>query len=49
VRAIIVALALPTLLAAAPAARASSHRETYATRVDPCIDNTDTYAWVTPG
>ena len=27
---------------------ASSHRETHATRVDPCIDNTDTYA-VEPG
>lgn len=36
-------------LAAAPAVHASSHRETYATRVDPCIDNTDTYAWVEPG
>ena len=40
--------ALVALIGAAPAARASSHRETYATRVDPCIDNTDTYAWVTP-
>lgn len=37
------------LLAAPSASRASSHRETYATRVDPCIDNTDTYAWVEPG
>src|SRR5262249_14174161 len=36
-------------LALATAANASSHRETYATRVDPCIDNTDTYAWVQPG
>ncbi|HZR81342.1 MAG TPA: DUF4331 family protein [Candidatus Binatia bacterium] len=34
---------------AAPQAHASSHRETYATRIDPCIDNTDTYAWVEPG
>jgi hypothetical protein len=42
------ALALLALLAAAPA-QASSHRETYATRVDPCIDNTDTYSWVEPG
>jgi hypothetical protein len=37
------------LIAAAPVVQASSHRETYATRVDPCIDNTDTYAWVEPG
>ena len=41
------------LLAAAagtltPAA-ASSHREAIATMNDPCIDNTDLYAWVTPG
>ena len=36
-------------LMAASSARASSHRETYATRIDPCIDNTDTYAWVEPG
>jgi hypothetical protein len=37
------------LLAAASVVEASSHRETYATRIDPCIDNTDTYAWVEPG
>jgi len=36
-------------LAVTTTAMASSHRETYATRVDPCIDNTDTYAWVEPG
>lgn len=41
--------ALLTLLAATPMVEASSHRETYATRIDPCIDNTDTYAWVEPG
>lgn len=35
-------------LAATTTALASSHRETYATRVDPCIDNTDMYAWVEP-
>jgi hypothetical protein len=40
--------ALLALVAAAPMAHASSHRETYATRVDPCIDNTDMYAWVEP-
>ena len=43
------AAAVLVLVAAAPLALASSHRETYATRVDPCIDNTDTYAWVEPG
>jgi hypothetical protein len=37
------------VVTAATAAQASSHRETYATRVDPCIDNTDMYAWVEPG
>jgi hypothetical protein len=37
------------LIAMAPTVQASSHRETYATRIDPCIDNTDTYAWVEPG
>ena len=41
--------AVLVLAAAAPIVQASSHRETYATRVDPCIDNTDTYAWVEPG
>ncbi len=48
-RAIVTAGAFLALLAAAPNAHASSHRETYATRIDPCIDNTDTYAWVEPG
>jgi hypothetical protein len=37
------------LMAATPAARASSHREALAVLSDPCIDNTDLYAWVTPG
>src|SRR5262245_51363403 len=44
-----VLVATLAILAAATSSRASSPRETYATRVDPCIDNTDTYAWVTPG
>jgi hypothetical protein len=44
-----VLVATLALLAAASTSQASSHRETYATRVDPCIDNTDTYAWVEPG
>lgn len=41
------------LLAAAPGAdhraHASSHREALSTMNDPCIDNTDLYAWVSPG
>src|SRR5215471_16020608 len=41
--------AVLALMAAGVQAHASSHRETYATRIDPCIDNTDTYAWVEPG
>ena len=42
------AAALALLALAAPA-RASSHREALAVLNDPCIDNTDVYAWVTPG
>jgi hypothetical protein len=37
------------MMAATPPAGASSHREALATLNDPCIDNTDVYAWVTPG
>lgn len=29
--------------------KASSHREALAILNDPCVDNTDVYAWVTPG
>lgn len=36
-------------LALPPAALASSHREALAILSDPCVDNTDLYAWVTPG
>jgi hypothetical protein len=36
-------------LAAASQARASSHREALGILNDPCVDNTDVYAWVTPG
>jgi hypothetical protein len=32
-----------------PSAWASSHREALAILNDPCVDNTDVYAWVTPG
>src|ERR1700750_757950 len=43
----------PAILVAAtflvPQARASSHREALAILNEPCADNTDTYAWVTPG
>ncbi len=48
-RTISAAGAFLALVALAPTVQASSHRETYATRIDPCIDNTDTYAWVEPG
>ena len=36
-------------MAVAPQAQASSHREALAILNDPCVDNTDVYAWVTPG
>jgi len=32
-----------------PRSQASSHREALAILNDPCVDNTDVYAWVTPG
>jgi hypothetical protein len=32
-----------------PLAHASSHREALAVLNEPCADNTDTYAWVSPG
>src|SRR2546425_6801377 len=39
-----------TLLAAAGiTVRGSSHREALAILNEPCADNTDTYAWVSPG
>jgi len=44
-----VAAALVATLAVAPAAHASSHREALAILNDPCVDNTDLYAWVTKG
>lgn len=45
---LVASLAL-SLMAGAPPAHASSHREALNTMNDPCIDNTDVYAWVTPG
>src|SRR5438132_1179922 len=35
--------------ATARPAHASSHREALAILNDPCVDNTDVYAWVSPG
>jgi Domain of unknown function (DUF4331) len=43
------ALALAAALALAGRAEASSHREAPAISNDPQADNTDVYAWVTPG
>lgn len=43
------ALALAGTLGVSTAAQASSHREALAILNDPCVDNTDLYAWVTPG
>src|SRR6185436_16595755 len=37
------------LATSAVAAQASSHREALAVLNEPCADNTDTYAWVSPG
>lgn len=37
------------LLATSMVAQASSHREALAVLNEPCADNTDTYAWVSPG
>jgi hypothetical protein len=37
------------MVGATPPAGASSHREALAILNDPCVDNTDLYAWVTPG
>jgi hypothetical protein len=43
------AVAALALTALVPSAQASSHREALTTMNDPCIDNTDVYAWVDPG
>ena len=45
---LITAFALPCSIAASTAF-ASSHREAPAISLDPAADNTDVYAWVTPG
>src|SRR4051812_42043608 len=42
-------IAATALAAFAIAAQASSHREALAILNEPCADNTDTYAWVSPG
>jgi Domain of unknown function (DUF4331) len=41
--------ALVAVLAYTQHPKASSHREALAILNDPCVDNTDVYAWVTPG
>ena len=46
---IAVASAIVGVVTAAQPAGASSHREALAVLNDPCVDNTDVYAWVTPG
>src|ERR1051326_7989542 len=43
------ALLVLALLAIVPPAHASSHREALAILNEPCADNTDTFAWVSPG
>ena len=43
------AAAMLVLIASALPAVASSHREALAILNDPCVDNTDVYAWVTQG
>jgi len=44
----VVAVALGVTAVTQPA-RASSHREALAILNEPCADNTDVYAWVSPG
>ena len=44
----VVAVALGVMAVTQPA-RASSHREALAILNEPCADNTDVYAWVSPG
>lgn len=46
--AVLGALSLASVLSG-PTAHASSHREALAVLNEPCADNTDTYAWVSPG
>src|SRR5687768_3143361 len=45
---LLTAVAGTSMLALSGGAMASSHREAPSTMNDPCIDNTDLYAWVTP-
>src|SRR5262245_14312466 len=42
-------VAVALIAAAGMTIRASSHREALAILNEPCADNTDTYAWVSPG
>src|ERR1044071_9806924 len=50
-RIVIVAMAVLVLVLVTTSrqTKASSHREALAILNDPCVDNTDVYAWVTPG
>jgi hypothetical protein len=43
------AAVLATIVATTARTKASSHREALAILNEPCADNTDTYAWVSPG
>src|SRR5689334_588920 len=42
-------VAAAVLVAAGTTLSASSHREALSVLNEPCADNTDTYAWVSPG
>lgn len=48
IRLVLFGFIVAATLGLAPA-QASSHREALAILNDPCVDNTDVYAWVTPG
>src|SRR4051812_3724991 len=43
------AVAVTAIVATTEPTRASSHREALAILNEPCADNTDTFAWVSPG
>lgn len=49
IRSAIALCAVVGSMTVASSANASSHREAINTMNDPCIDNTDLYAWVNPG
>jgi hypothetical protein len=47
--AVVLAVVAWTMASTTEHVTASSHREALAILSDPCVDNTDVYAWVTPG